>query len=254
MGGGWVRGSHSAPHPQLSATYPLILQCLQNGRDAGGRRWLGPDGMGDCQHRRTLSSSPFTTAPRVSPPGSRRPPVPSPPLMSMSCSSDNGWLLTGSVPFSAMYFSISRRSYTWLDTGDTHGCSGTSLETAGTAQRTAQVTAWSRRPPGPPPPPPPPPGRPALTGADEGHGGPCALRFRLLLVPLPAPRGLTDARSSYAGSAQAAAGNGSAPGVPRASAPPPLPLPPPGARRAGLQLPWCPAAAGPRQGCSGAAA
>lgn len=52
------------------------------------------------------------------------------PLMSMSCSSDSGWLFTGSVPFSAMYFSISRRSYTWLDTGDTHGCSGTSLETA----------------------------------------------------------------------------------------------------------------------------
>lgn len=30
--------------------------------------------------------------------------------MSMSCSSERGWLLTGSVPFSAMYFSISRRS------------------------------------------------------------------------------------------------------------------------------------------------
>lgn len=28
-----------------------------------------------------------------------------------------------------MYFSISLRSNTWLDTGETHGCSGTSLET-----------------------------------------------------------------------------------------------------------------------------
>lgn len=32
------------------------------------------------------------------------------PLMSMSCSSDRGWLLMGSVPFSAIYFSMSRRS------------------------------------------------------------------------------------------------------------------------------------------------
>lgn len=37
-------------------------------------------------------------------------PLPLVPLMSISCSSDNGWLFTGSVPFSAIYFSISRRS------------------------------------------------------------------------------------------------------------------------------------------------
>lgn len=47
----------------------------------------------------------------VQPPRGRAQPQWAPlPLMSMSCSSDSGWLLTGSVPFSAMYFSISRRS------------------------------------------------------------------------------------------------------------------------------------------------
>lgn len=51
------------------------------------------------------------------------------PLISTSCSSDKGWPFIGSVPFSAMYFSISLRSNTWLDTGETHGCSGTSFET-----------------------------------------------------------------------------------------------------------------------------
>ena len=51
------------------------------------------------------------------------------PLISTSCSSDSGCPFIGSVPFSAMYFSMSRRSNTWLDTGETHGCSGTSLET-----------------------------------------------------------------------------------------------------------------------------
>lgn len=51
------------------------------------------------------------------------------PLISTSCSSDKGWPFIGSVPFSAMYFSISLRSNTWLDTGETHGCSGPSLET-----------------------------------------------------------------------------------------------------------------------------
>ena len=35
----------------------------------------------------------------------------------------------GSAPLSVMYFSIRRRSYTHPDTGDTTGCSGTSLLT-----------------------------------------------------------------------------------------------------------------------------
>ena len=47
----------------------------------------------------------------------------------MSCSSDTGSPLMGSVPFSAIYFSISRLSNTQLDDGETHGCSGTSLLT-----------------------------------------------------------------------------------------------------------------------------
>lgn len=51
------------------------------------------------------------------------------PLISTSCSSDKGWPFIGSVPFSAIYFSISLRSNTWLDTGETQGCSGTSFET-----------------------------------------------------------------------------------------------------------------------------
>lgn len=51
------------------------------------------------------------------------------PLISTSCSSDSGCPFIGSVPFSTMYFSMSRRSNTWLDTGETHGCSGNSLET-----------------------------------------------------------------------------------------------------------------------------
>lgn len=52
------------------------------------------------------------------------------PLISTSCSSDKGCPFIGSVPFSAMYFSMSLRSNTWLDTGETQGCSGTSFETA----------------------------------------------------------------------------------------------------------------------------
>ena len=51
------------------------------------------------------------------------------PLISMSCSSETGSPLMGSVPFSAIYFSISRLSNTQLDDGETHGCSGTSLLT-----------------------------------------------------------------------------------------------------------------------------
>ena len=51
------------------------------------------------------------------------------PLISISCSSDMGSPLIGSVPFSAIYFSISRLSNTQLDDGETQGCSGTSLLT-----------------------------------------------------------------------------------------------------------------------------
>lgn len=81
--------------------------------------------------RNTPKQPPEPLRPRSKPRSNRAAPLLSAaPLMSMSCSSDSGWLFTGSVPFSAMYFSMRRRSYTWLDTGDTHGCSGTSLETA----------------------------------------------------------------------------------------------------------------------------
>lgn len=66
------------------------------------------------------------------------------PLMSMSCSSDNGWLFTGSVPFSAIYFSINLRSQTWFETGDTQGCSGTSLET--TSRRRHRKVTFPCRP------------------------------------------------------------------------------------------------------------
>ena len=51
------------------------------------------------------------------------------PLISISCSSETGSPLIGSVPFSAMYFSISRLSNTQLEEGETQGCSGTSLLT-----------------------------------------------------------------------------------------------------------------------------
>ena len=51
-------------------------------------------------------------------------------LISISCSSESGSLLIGSTPFSATNFSISLLSYTWPETGDTTGFSGTSLEIA----------------------------------------------------------------------------------------------------------------------------
>ena len=52
------------------------------------------------------------------------------PLMSISCSSAMGSPLIGSVPFSAIYFSINLLSKTQLEEGETQGCSGTSLLTA----------------------------------------------------------------------------------------------------------------------------
>lgn len=50
-------------------------------------------------------------------------------LISTSCSTVNSKPLIGSVLFSLMYFSISRLSKIDPDTGETTGCSGTSLET-----------------------------------------------------------------------------------------------------------------------------
>lgn len=52
------------------------------------------------------------------------------PLMSINWSSDTGSPLIGSVPFSAIYFSIRCLSNTQLEDGETQGCSGTSLLTA----------------------------------------------------------------------------------------------------------------------------
>ena len=46
-------------------------------------------------------------------------------LISISCSTLSGSLLIGSVPLSEMNFSINLLSYTWPDTGDTTGLSGT---------------------------------------------------------------------------------------------------------------------------------
>lgn len=51
------------------------------------------------------------------------------PFKSISCSTLSSLLLMGSVPFSAMYFSRSRRSKTAPESGDTTGWSGTSLLT-----------------------------------------------------------------------------------------------------------------------------
>lgn len=51
-------------------------------------------------------------------------------LISMSCSTVSSFPLIGSVPFSEMYFSISLRSNIQPETGETTGCSGTSLDTA----------------------------------------------------------------------------------------------------------------------------
>lgn len=50
--------------------------------------------------------------------------------MSMSCSIVSSLPLIGSTPFSATYFSTRRFSNIDPETGDTTGCSGTSLETA----------------------------------------------------------------------------------------------------------------------------
>lgn len=50
-------------------------------------------------------------------------------LTSISISFVNSLPEMGSMPFSKMYFSMSRRSKIDPDTGDTTGCSGTSLET-----------------------------------------------------------------------------------------------------------------------------
>jgi hypothetical protein len=47
----------------------------------------------------------------------------------MSCSIVSSLPLIGSTPFSVTYFSISRFSNIDPETGDTTGCSGTSLET-----------------------------------------------------------------------------------------------------------------------------
>lgn len=49
----------------------------------------------------------------------------------MICSMLSSLLLMGSVPFSARYFSSSRRSYTAPLMGETTGCSGTSPLTVG---------------------------------------------------------------------------------------------------------------------------
>jgi len=49
--------------------------------------------------------------------------------MSTSCSTVNSSPFIGSVLFSLIYFSIRRLSKIDPDTGDTTGCSGTSLET-----------------------------------------------------------------------------------------------------------------------------
>lgn len=50
-------------------------------------------------------------------------------LTSINCSTANSLPLMGSVPFSAMYFSIRRFSKIQPEAGDTTGCSGNSLET-----------------------------------------------------------------------------------------------------------------------------
>jgi len=49
--------------------------------------------------------------------------------MSTNCSRVNSSPFIGSVLFSLIYFSIRRLSKIEPDTGDTTGCSGTSLET-----------------------------------------------------------------------------------------------------------------------------
>jgi len=50
-------------------------------------------------------------------------------LMSTNCSKVNSSPFIGSVLFSLIYFSMRRLSKIEPDTGDTTGCSGTSLET-----------------------------------------------------------------------------------------------------------------------------
>lgn len=50
-------------------------------------------------------------------------------MISISWSTVISFPLIGSTPLSAMYFSTSRRSNTDPDTGETTGCSGTSLDT-----------------------------------------------------------------------------------------------------------------------------
>lgn len=49
--------------------------------------------------------------------------------MSTNCSTVNSWPFIGSVLFSFTYFSMRRLSKIEPDTGETTGCSGTSLET-----------------------------------------------------------------------------------------------------------------------------
>ena len=58
------------------------------------------------------------------------PSILSKPLISSSCSSARGSPVMGSVPFSRRYFVTRRRSNTWLETGESTGSSGTSLQTA----------------------------------------------------------------------------------------------------------------------------
>lgn len=55
-------------------------------------------------------------------------------LISISMSADNSLPLTGSEPFSDIYFSINLFSKIDPDTGDTTGCSGTSFETTQKAE------------------------------------------------------------------------------------------------------------------------
>ena len=64
------------------------------------------------------------------------------PLMSISCSSDICSPLIGSVPFSAIYFSISLLSNTQFEDGETQGCSGTSLLTANWITHKTTSYAW----------------------------------------------------------------------------------------------------------------
>lgn len=62
-------------------------------------------------------------------------------LISMSCSTDNSFPDIGSIPFSTIYFSIRRFSKIAPDTGETTGCSGTSLDTVGKCSQIS-ILSW----------------------------------------------------------------------------------------------------------------